>query len=328
MKQQAQRDINPFRYSDTNKRYHTYDYYMRHAFGGKCVKIPLDAGFTCPNIDGTCGRGGCIYCSGRGSGDFAAPATLPIAEQYRVMRAQMAKKWSVERCIPYFQARTNTYAAPARLRALWEEALMLPGAVGLNIATRADCLPKPVLYELARISEKTVLTVELGLQTVHDQTATRINRGHSFAQFEEGYRRLRERVPHARVSFHTILGLIGESDEMMVKTAQNIARLQPDEVKLHLLYVLEGTEMAQIYRNGGYMPLDLERYVRLVVHTLELLPPEVVVGRLTGDGPRNTLLAPRWSQNKIQILNEIDKKFYETNSYQGKNCLLRAIEDS
>jgi len=322
MKGSTQRDTNPFPYSDSNKRYHTYDYYLRHAFGEKCVKIPLDAGLTCPNIDGRCGTGGCIYCSTRGSGEQAASAHLSITEQYYAVRAQLAKKWSVERCIAYFQAHTNTYAPPARLRALWEEALALPDVVGLNIATRADCLSDGVLAELARVSERTVLTVELGLQTAHDATAARINRGHTFAQFLEGYARLRRYVPRARIGIHMILGLVGENDEMMVETAQKIAELAPEEVKIHLLYVLEGTKLAKMYRNGAYFPLERDTYTDLVVRVLECLPPETVVGRLTGDGARETLLAPEWSLDKRKVLNEIDKKIYESNSWQGK-CYLQ-----
>ena len=321
MKGSTQRDANPFLYSDSNKRYHTYDYYLRRTFGGKCVKIPLDAGLTCPNIDGRCGTGGCIYCSGRGSGEQAAPAHLSITEQYHTVRAQLSRKWAAERCIAYFQAHTNTYAPPERLRALWEEALSLPGVVGLNIATRADCLSDGVLAELARVSERTVLTVELGLQTVHDETALKINRGHTFAQFLEGYARLRRSVPRARIGVHMILGLIGENDEMMVESAQKIAVLAPDEVKIHLLYVLEGTKMAEIYRNGSYFPMSREVYTDLVVRVLECLPPETVIGRLTGDGAKDILLAPDWSRDKRRILNEIDKKIYERNTWQGKQYL-------
>ena len=317
----TQKESNPFPYSDTNKRYHTYDYYLRNTFGGKCAKIPLDAGMTCPNRDGRCGYGGCIYCSEKGSGDFAASAALPLAEQYRLQRERLAGKWPAFSCIPYFQANTNTYAPLSRLRELFEEALALPEAVGLNVATRADCLPYDTVEYLAELSERTVLTVELGLQTVHDKTAALINRGHDMECFLEGYRRLRERAPRARIGIHLILGLIGENDEMMVETAQRVAELRPDEVKLHSLYVIEGTEMAAIYRNNGYFPLSRDAYVDMVVRMLELLPPETVIGRLTGDGARKTLLAPLWSQNKRAVLNEIDKKFYKDNTWQGKkNC--------
>ena len=316
----TQKETNPFRFSDTNKRYHTYDYYLRRTFGEKCAKIPLDAGFTCPNRDGRCGVGGCIYCSEQGSGDFTLSA-LPIAEQYRLQREQLAQKWPSFKCIPYFQAYTNTYAPLERLRALFEEAVTLPDAVGLNVATRADCLPDEVIAYLAELSARTVVTVELGLQTANDETARLINRGHDLACFEETFFRIRRMAPRVRIGIHLILGLIGENDEMMVQTVQKVAELRPDEVKLHCLYVQEGTKMAEIYRNGGYFPLEREHYVSLVVQALELLPPEVVVGRLTGDGDRNCLLAPLWTKNKRAILNEIDKKFYVNNSFQGKRFL-------
>ena len=318
MKQSTQRSVNPFLYTDSNKRYHTYDYYLRHTFGVKCAKIPLDGGFTCPNRDGRCGYGGCIYCSSSGSGDFTASAALPIIEQYRIQRERLAAKWKEFKCIPYFQAYTNTYAPVARLQELFEQAIALPDAVGLNVATRADCLPCDVVEYLADLSERTVLTVELGLQTSHDKTAALINRGHTFEDFVKGYHALRERAPKIRLGVHLILGLIGENDEMMVETAQRVAMLRPDEVKLHSLYVLENTKMAEIYRNGGYFPLEREQYVDLVVRVLEQMPPEVVIGRLTGDGAENQLLAPLWGQKKRCVLNEIDKKFYTQNTWQGK----------
>lgn len=314
----TQREENPFPFSDSNKRYHTYDYYLRHTFGGKCAKLPLDGGFTCPNIDGTCGRGGCIYCSGNGSGDFTAPAALPISEQYRVVRERMTKKWPCDRFIAYFQPHTNTYAPIERLRALYEEALALPQVVGLNIATRADAVPDAVIDYLATLSERTVLTLELGLQTVHDETAQRINRGHTYAVFLDAYRRIRKRAPRVRICIHLIFGLIGENDEMMVKTVQKVSRLAPDEVKFHLLYVLKGTKMAELLASGAYQPMREEEYVDLIVRAIQLLPPETVIGRLTGDGAENALLAPLWSRKKLCILNEIDKKIYKENGWQGK----------
>ena len=314
----TQREQNPFAYSDSNKRYHTYDYYLRNTFGTKCAKIALDAGMTCPNRDGACGIGGCIYCSARGSGDFAASPRLSVGEQYRLQRERLIDKWGTFKCIPYFQANTNTYAPVARLRELYEEALAQPDAVGINIATRADCLPPETVEYLAELSQRTTVTVELGLQTVHDKTAAAIRRGHSFSDFLEGYARLREKAPLVRVGMHVIFGLIGENDEMMVETAQKVARLRPDEVKFHSLYVVEETEMAEIYRNGGYLPISEEQYVSLVVRAISMLPPETVVCRLTGDGDQKSLLAPLWSKNKRRVLNEIDKKFYDDNTWQGK----------
>ena len=318
MKKPTQAATNPFPNSDTNKRYYTYDYYLRRTFRGKCAKIPLDAGFTCPNIDGRCAHGGCIYCSGRGSGDFAQLPTLSIEEQYRITREALGRKWSTERCIPYFQAHTNTYADPDVLRPLYEQALILPGAVGLNIATRADCLPDGVLRLLEEISRRTVLTVELGLQTAHNDTAARINRGHTWEDFLDGYHRLRQAVPLAQVCVHLILGLPGEDEARMLETVRATAALRPHQVKLHLLHVLRGTRLGQIYLEGGYRPMEREEYVNAVVRSLELLPPDTVIGRLTGDGMGEALLAPDWSRRKVSVINDIDKQMFAENTWQGR----------
>ena len=318
MKKETQAAKNPFLFSDGNKRYYTYDYYLKQTFGGKCVKIPLDGGLTCPNRDGTCGTGGCVYCSDRGSGDFAASPLLSIREQYDEVRARMGTKWPTDRCIPYLQAHTNTYGPPERLRQLYEEALSLPGAVGLNIATRADCLPDAVLALLAKLSEKTVLTVELGLQTTNDETARRIGRGHTFADFENGYRNLRRAAPRARIGVHLIFGLPGESQADMLQSVRQVALLTPDEVKLHLLYVLRGTPLSTEWQAGRYLPMTQNDYVETVGEALTLLPPTTVIGRLTGDGEAAKLLAPLWSRKKIAVLNEIDKWLYRTDAWQGK----------
>lgn len=318
MKKPTQAATNPFPNSDTNKRYYTYDYYLRRTFGGKCAKIPLDAGFTCPNIDGRCGRGGCIYCSGRGSGDFAQLPTLSIEEQYRITREVLGQKWSTERCIPYFQAHTNTYAEAEVLRDLFERALTLPGAVGLNIATRADCLPEDVLTLLDDLSRRTVLTVELGLQTAHNDTAARIHRGHSWETFVDGYRRLREKAPMAQTCVHLIFGLPGEDETRMLASVQALAALRPHQVKLHLLHVLRGTRLGEMYLAGEYRPMEREDYIRAVVRALELLPPDTVIGRLTGDGMGEDLLAPDWSRRKVAVINDIDKQMFSENTFQGR----------
>ena len=308
---------NPFPYTDGSKRYHTYDYWLKSTFGGKCAKIPLDAGFSCPNLDGRCGVGGCIYCSGRGSGDFAEVSSVPLREQYDRQREFLAKKWPTERCIPYFQARTNTYAPVEVLRPLFEEVLTYPGVVGMNIATRADCLPKETVSLLRELSERTVLTVELGLQTVHDGTAAAINRGHTYADFLEGYTRLREGAPRALVCIHLIFGLPGEDEADMLEAVRRVAELRPDQVKIHLLHVLRGTALGETYESGGYTPMEMDDYVSVVVKALELLPPEVVVARLTGDGAAEDLLAPLWSRRKREVLNGIDRLLSVTDTWQG-----------
>ena len=314
----TQKERNPFPHSDSNKRYYTYDYYLRKTFGGKCAKIPLDVGFTCPNIDGRCGTGGCLYCSGRGSGDFAASPTLPVREQVERATAVLGKKWRTDRLIPYFQAHTNTYAPLHVLREKYEEALALDGVVALNIATRADCLADDVVEYLAKIAERTVLTVELGLQSAHDVTADKINRGHSFVQFLEGYQRLRRASDKIKIGIHLIFGLPDEDDDRMLASVREVAKLRPDFVKLHLLHVLRSSRLAALYERGEYTPLARDRYISLVVRAIELLPPDTVIERLTGDGMGEDLLAPDWSRKKVSVINDIDKLMFERNTYQGR----------
>ena len=314
----TQKSINPFVNSDTNKRYYTYDYYLKKTFGGKCAKIPLDGGFTCPNIDGKCGVGGCIYCSGRGSGDFAESSLLSISEQFEITRRKLSSKWSVERCIPYFQAHTNTYAPLAVLKPKFEEALAQEGVVGMNVATRADCLEDDTVEYLAELSERTVLTVELGLQSVHDRTALLINRGHSYADFLNGYQKLKSAGEKINICVHLIFGLPEENDEMMLESVRLVSLLKPEQVKIHLLHVLASSKLGEIYKSGGYAPLERERYIDLVVRALELLPPDTVVARLTGDGMAEDLIAPDWSRRKVAVINDIDKLMFERNTYQGR----------
>ena len=313
----TQRNSNPYKYTDSNKRYYTYDYYLRNTFGGKCAKIPIDAGFTCPNIDGTCGVGGCIYCSGRGSGDFAELPSLSVKEQYERVRQKLSSKWSVERTIPYFQAHSNTYAPIEKLRKLYGEALSLEGAVGLNIATRADCISEEIAAYLGELAEKTVLTVELGLQSSSDKTARLINRGHSLEDFRRGFELLRKASENINICVHIIFGLPEETDEMMMATVDEVARLHPEQVKIHLLHVLKNTKMAEIYERGEYTPLEKEKYVSLVLDAIERLPEDIVIARLTGDGMSEDLLAPEWSRKKVSVINDIDKLLFERGSWQG-----------
>lgn len=313
----TQKSENPYANTDSNKRYFTYDYYLRRRFGAKVAKIPLDIGLTCPNIDGRCGVGGCIYCSGRGSGDFAQSSALSIEEQYNITRAKLSSKWSTDKCIAYFQAHTNTYAPVSFLSDKIGEALELDGVVGVNIATRADCLPDDVCALLSEVAEKTALTVELGLQSSSDNTARLINRGHSFKDFVDGYRRLADASDKIEICVHIIFGLPEESREDMLKTVREVAQLRPHQIKIHLLHVLRGTEMANIYERGEYIPLQKEEYVALVADAIELLPPDTVIARVTGDGMGEDLIAPEWSRKKVSVINDIDKLLYERGSYQG-----------
>ena len=315
---EKQTKTNPFVNSDSNKRYYTYDHYLKKTFGGKCVKIPLNAGFSCPNVDGRSGVGGCIYCSESGSGDFAEPSELPIAEQFERIRKKLSSKWDTQRYIPYFQARTNTYAPLSLLKEKFEAALCLDGVVGMNIATRADCLEDDVVQYLSELSERTVLTVELGLQTIHDETARFINRGHTYSDFLEGYNKLRFANPKINICVHLIFGLPNENEEMMMQTAKEVASLSPDMVKIHLLHVLRGTKLAKIYQSGEYAQLEKDEYVRLVAQALQYFGKDTVIARVTGDGMKDDLLAPLWSLKKVSVINDIDKYLFENNMWQGK----------
>lgn len=315
----TQVSTNPFCNSDTNKRYYTYDYYLKRTFGGKCMKIPLDAGFTCPNIDGKCSVGGCIYCSSRGSGDFAADSVIPVGEQFEIIKKQLSSKWSTDKYIPYFQAHTNTYAPLETIRERVEEVLVKDGVVGLNIATRADCLEDDVVEYLVSLADRTVLTVELGLQTVHDCTAFLINRGHTYSDFLVGYEKLRRASDRINICVHLIFGLPGENREMMLESVSKVASLRPEQVKIHLLHVIKNTRLAEIYLDGQYEPMRMEDYVDVCAEALTLLPPDTVIGRLTGDGKREELLAPEWSLKKTVVINSIDKIMYSRELWQGKS---------
>ena len=314
----TQKESNPFIYSDSNKRYHTYDYYIKHRFGKKCAKIPLDCGFTCPNIDGRAGYGGCIYCSGRGSGDFALSSDISVVSQLDETRKMMEHKWKDCGIIPYFQAHTNTYAPVSVLSEKYTQALEYPDTVGINIATRADCLPNDVCELLSQLAEKTVLTVELGLQTSHDETARYINRCHTTQDFINGYERLRSFSKKIGICIHIINGLPNENKEMMIQTSEFVASLAPEFVKIHSLHVIDGTVLGEIYKNGGLPMLTMEQYVDITVEQIERMPAETVIARVTGDGKQSDLLAPDWSIRKTCVINEIDKRMYALDTYQGK----------
>lgn len=310
---------NPFPYSDDNKRYHTWNYHLRHTFGMKVMKISLNAGFTCPNIDGKKGVGGCTYCSSRGSGDFAGDPSQKLLMQFEEVRSRMHKKWNEGKYMPYFQAHTNTYAPASVLRERFEPMLRQPDVVGISIATRADCLEDDVLDYLSELNERTYLLVELGLQSISDVTGERINRCHTYAEFLEGYRKLQER--NIKVCVHLIDGLPGEDKEMMIESARAVAALKPHCVKLHLLHVLKGTPIAAQLERGEFKLLELDEYVDIIVSQLEVFPKETIIQRLTGDGAKDDLIGPLWSLKKFVVLNEIDKEMLRRDTWQGKRAV-------
>lgn len=319
---------NPFKFSDTNKRYYTYDYYLRHTYGEKCAKITLDCGFTCPNIDGARGFGGCIYChSGsaaptgrvlRGKTDTSPYEIEKIHRQYVDGIAMIRKKWDVKKFIPYLQAYTNTYTSAEKLRHLLDAVSLFENAAEICIATRADCLEGEKIKIIDTLSKKIPVSVELGLQSSNDKTAKKINRCHTYAEFEDGFGRLRLGAPEVKIGIHIIDGLPGETLEDMENTAKSVALLHPDSVKIHLLYVTEGTALARMYESGEYTPMAREDYIQAVCNQLELLPPDTVIERLTGDAEATHLIAPLWSVKKVSVINDIDKELFTRGSYQGK----------
>ena len=304
--------MNPFPYTFDNKRYHTLAYHNR-VQNCKTQKAVIDAGLSCPNIDGTCGVGGCIFCDG-GSGYFTQDRALSVTEQLQAEKVRIHKKSPESKIIAYFQTHTNTYAPVERLRELYYAALSLPETVGLSIATRADCIDGEKAALLREISEKTYLTVELGLQTVHESTAALINRGHTYEEFLAGYEKLRG----LNVCVHLINGLPGEDEEMMLESARSVAALRPHSVKIHMLYLERGCRMAEDYLASPFHILTGEEYISVTVSQLELFHPDTVIGRLTGDGMAQNLIAPLWSEKKFCVLNGIDKEFVRRGSFQGR----------
>ncbi|WP_088227994.1 TIGR01212 family radical SAM protein [Desulfosporosinus sp. FKB] len=302
----------------SEKRYVTLNEHLRERFGEKVFKVSLDAGFTCPNRDGTLGRNGCIYCSERGSGDFAGRQELSIHDQFSEVKERMKKKWPKAKYLAYFQAFTNTYAPIERLRELYEGSLKEEGVVGLSISTRPDCLSDEVINYLDELNQRTYLWVELGLQSIHDRTLEFIGRGHDYEQFLRGLERLHSRG--IRVCAHIILGLPGESKEEMMETALAAADLPLQGLKIHLLHVLKGTPLAAFYEAHPFDLMTKEDYVSLVVDILEILPPQMIIHRLTGDGPPDDLIGPLWSRKKWEVLNAIDAKLMERDTWQGKKA--------
>ncbi len=299
-----------------DKRYYSLDYYLKHTFGEKVYRLSLNGGMTCPNRDGTCGTRGCIFCSAGGSGDFAASPAYSVTEQIEQAKKRIASKTGCRKYIAYFQAYTNTYASPDYLRKIFTEALSCPDIVALSIATRCDCLSDEILDLLEELNQKKPVWVELGLQTMHASTLTYIRSGFTLSQYKEAVLSL-----HARgiaIITHLILGLPGETREMMLASVSYVAQLPVWGIKLQLLHVLKGTDLGTIYESEPFPLFSLEEYCDFVADCVSLLPPRMVVHRLTGDGPRRLLLAPLWSTDKKRVLNTIQKSFRERNLWQGK----------
>ncbi len=305
-----------FQYSDSNKRYHTLDYFYKHKFHTKVSKISLNAGFTCPNIDGSVGTGGCIYCSKLGSGEFGGNPKEDLITQFNNIKKVMDKKWPNSKYIGYFQAHTNTYAPLPILKEKYETILKLEDVVGLSIATRPDAISKECLDYLEELNKKTFLTVELGLQTIHEKTAKLINRCHNLACFEDMVKQLRKR--NINVVVHIINGLPYETKDMMLETVRYLNKLDINGIKIHMLSVIKDTKLAKMYEDGEVELCSKDEYVDIVCDELEELRKEIVIHRITASPDKDALIAPLWLNDKISILNAIDKELTRRDSYQGK----------
>ena len=299
-----------------NKRYYTLDSFYKKKFGCKIAKVSLNAGFNCPNRDGTKGVGGCIYCSSLKSGEYAGNNTLNVVEQFNQVKEVMLHKWKDAKFIGYFQAGTNTYASVAKLKEVFEPILKLDNVVGLNIATRPDCISNECLEYLEDLSKRTYLTIELGLQTIHDKTSILINRCHTLGEFEKTFFRLREK--NINVVVHIINGLPYETKEMMLETVKYLNNLDIQGIKIHMLHILKNTKLEKLYENEKFHVLTLNEYIDIVVLQLELLNSNIVIHRITGDPKVDDLIEPKWLVKKFVVLNNIDKELLKRNTYQGK----------
>ncbi|CUP73283.1 radical SAM protein [Clostridium baratii] len=299
------------------KRYHSLNYFLRDRFKEKVFKISLDGGFSCPNRDGTISKGGCLFCSESGSGDYAGDRELSITKQFCDIKEMMNKKWKEGKYIAYFQAFTNTYAPVEELKRKYNEALKQEGVVAIAIATRPDCLQDEVLELLEEINKKFYVWVELGLQTVSDETARKINRGYKLEVYEDAIKRLKER----NIDFvtHCIFGLPGETKEDMLRSVDYIAHSGSKGIKFHLLHLMKHTPMVKLYERGELEFLSQDDYIDLICKSIAMLPEDMVVHRLTGDAPRDLLIGPMWSLKKWEVLNAIDKALVDNEIYQGKD---------
>lgn len=307
---------------NNTKRYYDLKSFWRNRFGCKVYKLPIDAGFTCPNRDGTIASNGCIYCDGRGS-RLRQEGPLPtVSEQIKRGQAYYRKHRQAGKFIAYFQTFTNTYGPYGRLKALYDEALSAEDVIGLSIGTRPDCLAEDVLNLIAEYARNRHIWLELGLQSIHDRTLAFINRGHNYAQFLDAVRRAAGR--NINICTHIIVGLPGETRENMLATARAISTLPINGIKIHLLLALKGTAVGEMYEKGQIAMLKKEEYVQTVCDILEILPPEMVIQRLTADGYRDIFLAPAWAINKMDVLNAIDRELEIRDTFQGRKFIKSA----
>lgn len=301
-----------FKYTLDNKRYHTLNYFYKTKFNSKVFKVSLNGNFSCPNFKN---GNGCIFCS-HGSGDFAGNKEDDLVTQFNEVKTMMEKKWPHAKYIGYFQANTNTYAPLDILKEKYETILKLPNVIGLSIATRCDAISDECLDYLEDLSKRTFLTIELGLQSMHDKTLKLINRGHDLKSFDECVKKLKQR--NINVVVHIINGLPFETKNMMLATVKYLNSLKIDGIKIHMLHVLKNTELEKLYNETHFHILTKEEYIDIVCDELELLNEKIVIHRITGDPTKEDLIEPTWLLKKFCVLNDIDKEMVRRNSYQGK----------
>ena len=306
---------NDFPYSDDNKHYHSLTYFYKHKFNCKVCKICLNANFSCPNLDGKVGYGGCIYCSKEGSGEFAGNVNDSLSLQFLKGKEMMIRKWPNAKFIAYFQARTNTYAPVNILKSYYEPFINNKDVIGISLATRSDSITDECLNYLEDINKRTFLTVELGLQTINEKTNKLINRCETLESFETMVKKLRQR--NINVVVHIINGLPHETKEMMIETVKYLNKLDINGIKIHMLYILKDTPLEKYYEKTNFKVVSKEEYVDIVVTQLRYLRKEIVIHRLTGDPDPLDLIEPKWLTKKFTILNEIDKIMSKENIYQG-----------
>lgn len=298
------------------KRYHSLDYYLKNTYGSKLYKLSLNGGMSCPNRDGTCGTRGCIFCSQGGSGDFAESPSETIREQIEHGKSKVAAKYGGGSYIAYFQAYTNTYAPVDYLRKIFTEAIMHPDIRILSVATRPDCLGEDILNLLHELNQIKPVWIELGLQTIHESTAKYIRRGYPLCVFDDAVKRLRKE--NIEVIVHTILGLPGENTADILETMEYLNHMDIQGIKLQLLHVLRGTDLAADYEKGLFQTYERDEYISLLINCLEHLRPDMVIHRITGDGPKDLLIAPLWASRKREVLNMLHHRMKEEQSYQGR----------
>lgn len=302
-----------FKYTLDNKRYHTLNYHYKNKYGKKTFKVSLNGNFSCPNKekDGH----GCIFCSRLGSGDFAGNKNDDLITQFNKVKKIMEQKWPNSYYIGYFQANTNTYAPLNELKEKYEIILNLPNVIGLNVATRSDAINKSCYDYLEELNKKTNLTIELGLQSIHEKTLKFINRGHDLANFKKAVKELQKR--NIEVVVHIINGLPGETKEDMIETVKYLNKLKINGLKIHMLHIIKSTDLADYYEKHPFHILTEEEYIDIVISQLEYLDPKIVIHRITGDPKKEDLIAPTWLLKKFCVLNDIDKEMVKRNTYQG-----------